>query len=490
MLRLVKKNRTGIIYILETLCLTGVLMFLQNMGDEMYQTLRNIWVAGAVCLFAIYMFIIQRVRLFNWQSLVASLVYLPIGYLYGTRYYFAWDMFRCDVLVALSVWVLILIVVDMAVYKKVNQVQNFHKTMLIIYALMVFLMTFCRNGRTDPIIFPVFFVFYFIPLDKDRWKRIMYQFCTAWILCFGYRLAYSLIKNPQVAKIGRWYGCFLNIGDFGVFMAAVVVVLLYVMLFSKNSYGRKSIPYVAAATLMAPAIWTVFRVCTITMFIGIGCALVMGFIILKRDVTARGVVIRSVAVLISIPILVMCGLLFLRLLTIADKKYWVDVLKNGNTLMKPIADLIRRAHSVFDRARTFADCGVFEEGTLINYLDLVTSGRLSIIKSYAEYFSVGGTDNVELQVGTFYAYSTHTTYTQFILEYGYIGGGMFLIWFVYSTIQSVKQYLKSRDVEEVFLCIWLAMAAGLFLGEVILLVSPVIFFTMFLIYPLMVKIEK
>ena len=490
MLRLAKKNRTGIIYILETLCLTGTLMFLQNMGDEMYQTMRNLWVARGVCLFVIYMFIIQRVHLFNWQSLVASLVYLPIGYLYGTRYYGARDLFRCDAAVALAVWVLILIVVDMAVYKKANQMHKFRKTMLGVYAMMAFLMAYCRNGRTDSIIFPVFFVFYFIPLDRERWKRIIYQFCTAWILCFGYRFVYSMIKNPEVAKIGRWYGCFLNIGDFGVFMAAVVVVLLYMMLFIKTTYGRKSIPYVAAAALMVPVIWTVFRVCTITMFIGIGCALVMCFIILKRDVTAKGVVIRSVAVLISIPILVMCGLLFLRMLTIADKKYWVDVLKNGNTLMKPIADLIRRAHSVFDRARTFADSGVFEEGTLINYLDLVTSGRLSLIKSYAKYFGIVGTDNMGLQVGTFYAYGTHTTYTQFIFEYGYIGGGMFLIWFAFSMIQSVKQYLRSREIEEILLCIWLAMAAGVFLGEMIYLVSPIIFFTMILIYPLMIKLEK
>lgn len=490
MLRLAKKNRTGIIYILETLCLTGVLMFLQNMGDELYQTMRNLWVARGVCLFVIYMFIIQRVHLFNWQSLVASLVYLPIGYLYGTRYYGARDLFRCDAAVALSVWVLILIVVDMTVYKKVNQAHKFRKTMLAMYALMAFLMAFCRNGRTDPIIFPVFFVFYFIPLDRERWKRIIYQFCTAWILCFGYRFVYSMIKNPEVAKIGRWYGCFLNIGDFGVFMVAVVVVLLYMMLFIKTTYGRKSISYVAAAALMVPVIWTVFRVCTITMFIGIGCALAMCFIILKREVTARRVVIRSAAVLISIPILVMCGLLFLRMLTLADKKYWVDVLKNGSTFMKPIADLIRRAHSVFDRARTFADCGVFEEGTLINYLDLVTSGRLSLIKSYAKYFGVCGTDNIGLQVGTFYAYGTHTTYTQFIFEYGYVGGGMFLIWFAYSIIQSIKQYLRSRKIEDVLLCIWLAMAAGVFLGEMIYLVSPIIFFTMILIYPLMIKIEK
>lgn len=476
--------------VLGTLCLTGVLVFLLNMADELYQTLRDIQTAKAVFMLAVFFFILQRVRLFNWQSLAVSLVYLPFGYMYRNRYIMAPDLFNCDRVVAWTGWILLLIIVDMLVYRKVNKLQNFRKGAIVLFILMAAAMTFCRNGSTDPIIFAVIFVFYLIPVDKKRWERILYQLCGAWGLCFVYRLVGSLVENPEVADNGRWYGNFLNIGDFGLFVAAVMTISLYFLYQAKLIYGRKSIPYIGAWLFMLPVAWTALRVSTITMFIGVGCVILMGFIILPHKGGRKGVLLKTALVFTGIPIVVLAGLLLLRTLANTDEKYWLEVLKEGNVFIKPIADLIRRAHSVFDRSRTFADCGVFEEGTLINYLDLVTSGRLSIIKSFSEYFTFTGVGNMGMHVGTYWAYNTHNAYSQFILSYGYLGGGMFCLWFLFSLVQGVRQYLCQRKKEQLFFCIWMAMVAGVMLGERVYLISPVIVMALVLSYPLVVKLRE
>lgn len=492
-MKALKWDKKYIEYIIDALgmiCLSYVILFFLDMGNEVYQTLRNIQASKAIFMMAVFMFITQRVRLFNGQSLVASLLYWPFGYMYRNRFMESPDLFGRDKIVVLIGWILVLIAVDMIVYKKVNSLQNFRKPALYIFALTAFFMGFYRNGRTEPIIFLVIFLFYLIPIDKERWKHIIYQICGAWILCFGNRLLRSLQENPQVSENGRWYGCFLNIGDFGLFMAAVVTVCLYLIFCAKQSYGRKSIPYIAAWVLMLPVIWTVLRVSTLTMFTGIGCLLIIGFLILPRRSSGRAVLLRTVVVMVGIPIFLLCGLWVLKVMANTDQKYWEGVLLEGNVLLKPIADIIRRAHYMFGNARTFSECGIFEENSLINYLDLLSSGRLSIIKAFSEYFNFTGNSAFGLDVGTYFAYNTHNSYSQMIFEYGYIGGGMFCLWIVSSVIMSVRRYLQGREKERVFLCFWIAMTAGVLIGERVYLYSPVVVFSLLLNYSLMVNMEE
>lgn len=162
----------------------------------------------------------------------------------------------------------------------------------------------------------------------------------------------------------------------------------------------------------------------------------------------------------------------------------------GNVFIKPIADIVDRAHYMFDETRTFSDSGIFAPDSFINYVDLFTSGRLSIIKVFSEYFNFTGNPSMGLQVGEYFAHNTHNTYSQVIFDYGYIGGGLFIIWLLYCMGASVGQYLKKKQVSQVFVCAWVAMLLGILLGESVNLYYPIMVMTVLVIYPLIVKVEN
>lgn len=56
------------IQVLYALLLSGVILCLSNSTQEIYQTLKDIESAKALMLFSIFLFVLQRVRLINWQS--------------------------------------------------------------------------------------------------------------------------------------------------------------------------------------------------------------------------------------------------------------------------------------------------------------------------------------------------------------------------------------------------------------------------------------
>ncbi len=480
-------------YAINVICiflLARMLTMLCFMDNSLYQTQKNVHASHAFLFLALFMFIKQRVRLVNWQSLIASLLYWPIAYFYRIRYIDSSDLFNRDKVVVWIVWIALLIIIDMAVYKKVNPLQKFHPIALSIYGAMTFFLIFYRNWRTYPIILILVFLFYLIPMEKKQWNSIVNQFCISWIIAFYYMLYRSLKYNPAVNANGRWYGEFVNIGDFGIFTACTVAVILFQIYQSKKRFGRKSIPYAIYCICILPVIWTVFRVSTITMFIGIGCIFLMGFVLLRKDTSLKAVLVRLAGVLLGISALVFVGLLLLKALANTDAEYWENILRNGNAFIKPFANIIHRAHYMFGETRTFSDSGVFHPDSLINYLDLFASGRLSICALFAEKFNYIGNASEGIQVGTYYAYNAHNTYVQMLYEYGYAGGGLYILWMLYLTGASMAQYRKEKKLVKVFPALWLAMALGVQLGEYSNLYSPLLVMTLVIIYPLMIRIDE
>ena len=130
-----------------TICLTYALLFFLDSANEIYQTLKDIYSAKAFFMLALFMFIAQRVRLFNWQSLVAILLYTPVGLAYRNMRAESPDLFARDKVVVWTFGILLLIVVDMIVYKKVNPLARFHNPSLILFSLMAVAMIFHRGDR-------------------------------------------------------------------------------------------------------------------------------------------------------------------------------------------------------------------------------------------------------------------------------------------------------------------------------------------------------
>lgn len=479
------------LHILCIYCLTAMLLHLHDMGNEMFENFKNVSAAKALLMLSIFMLVIQKARLINWQTLVASLLYWHYASIFLTRYINIPDLYKIDEIVVWVGWVLVLIITDMLVYKKVNPITRFRLFPWCLFLAMTFAMTYCRNGRAHPLIFVFAFVFYLIPLNNTQWRTILNQLCTAWILTFFIVWVRSVTGNYEIDEtVGRWFGDFLNIGDFGVFMACITTIILFKLYQSKQLYGRKSFSYLIYLLCLLPLLWTIFRVSTITMFIGIACIFLTGYVIVRGNTSRKNVLFRTFTVVFIILLVVLLVLLGLKLLANTNKEYWNQVLLEGNTFLKPIASLIKRAHYMFDETRTFAKAEVFDPDSIINYLDLFSSGRLSIIVTFAEHFNFLGNPSAGIQVGAYMAANAHNNYTQMLYEYGYLGGGLFIIWSVYTTLAAIRQYLREKRISQLLLCLWMPMSLGVYLGERINPFAAIFITSLLLTYPLMVQIPE
>lgn len=485
------KVKEFVISMIGIFLLAMTIVFLIGAQNEIYQTLKDIQYAKAFFMLAAFMFVTKRVRLINWQSLVVSAVYWPFGYMYRESRGFAPDLFNRDKVVVWIVWMLLMIAVDMIVYKKYTPLQKFNKKSLVLFALMTMFLIFFRNGRNYPLVLIMAFIFYLIPMTMDKWKQVVNQFCYGHLLAFAIILYRSLVNNPQVhIGNGRWYGDFINIGDFGLFMGGVTAVILYQLYQNKKEKGRKSLGYVFWMIALAVCIWVICRISTLTYFVGIFLVFLVGFIAIRKDATVKNSLYRCVSVVIGLCVIGIIGFLALKGLANTDAAYWHAMVREGNDFIKPVAEIIDRAHYVFDGTRTFANCDVFEPDSFINYLDLFTSGRFSIIKMFSEYFNVAGNPSMGLQVGEYFAYNTHNTYSQAIFDYGYIGGGLYIVFFIYCMFTSAIKYIKEKQNVQVFTCVWLAMLLGVLNGESANLYFPIMVMTLLAVYPLIVEVEK
>ena len=486
-----KKTKEFIIEILCTTCLVLTLLFLCNTLNETFQTRKNIFAAKAFLAFAIYLLFIQRPHILNYQTAIVTLLYFPIGYAYRRRYILSPDWFERDKVVVWIVYILILILTDMYVNKRFNPLQRMNKPFLCVYCFMTFSMIYYRNGSTMPVLLLLMLVVYLIPLTAAKWNRILNQIGNAWIISFFAILFQSVKLNNEVSELGRWYGCFVNLGDFGLFLGGVVAVLTFRLFRTFKRNGVRSLPFILYAVACLPLLWAILRVSTITLYIGMFFILIMFFILFTPNGTGKESVFRLFTVITVLVVICCLGLLLLKSLVLyADKEYWYNQLHEGNALIKPIANIVMRAFYMFEEPITFSDCGIFKPNSVINYLDLFTSGRLSIIKAYSAYFSFEGTSINGIDVGAYFAYNAHNSYVQTLVEYGYIAGGAHILWLIYLAVASVKRFLRSKKFPDLFMCLWMAMVLGVLTGECARLYTPIIFCTLFLSYPLIVNIPN
>ncbi len=487
-----KHTKEFIIEIICTVLLTLTILFLCNMLNAPFQTLKNVYASKAFLCFSIYLIFIQRPRIINLPTAIVTLIYIPIGYTYRTRYIMYPDLFNRDKIVVWIVYFLLIILVDMFYYKKINNFQRMNKPSLFIYLFMTVCMICFRNNSTMPALLILMFIVYLIPLTSSNWNRVLHQFQNSWIISFIIILIQSLRLNPSISEIGRWYGCFVNIGEFGLFLACVFAILFSRIHMAKKRYSILSFPFMLYIIIFFSLLWTILRVSTITMYIGILFLFIMLYILFTKNGTYSETLFRLMTAITTIIVIGCLGFITLKSIAMyADKEYWYQVFHEENILIKPIANIVTRAFEMFEEPRTFADGGVFVPDSIINYLDLFSSGRLSLIKLFSEHFTLTGTSSLEgVQVGFFFAPNAHNTYVQTLVEYGYIAGCSHIIWLLYSTIASVRKFLHEKKLNNLFLCLWMAVILGVLTGECARLYNPIIFATLFFTYPLMVNVPN
>ena len=478
---------TKVWYFIENIIIIGLLFYciysLIGVDNVYYQIWKNEQSAKAILAFTAVVFIIRKVKLFNWQSLVGTLL-LFVVFIERKHFWIEspdiWAVVKPQMF---AEWLSLMIVIDMCLYKNVNNLFKSVNYLAILYVLMTVGMIYRRNTRLDPLIliFP-FFLFALVKMDVERKRWFTCRFIDAWFISFVYVVVKSFVERPYEGE--RYYGCFLNIGQFGIFMVCCFAVSISALYYCLEVFGKKNLLVYISCMWIIFNLFMLYIIDTRTIMVGVLFCLAFVFLFARKDTTRKKIIKRWVLIAIFIIVLIGTGALLITVSQSISEEWFVA---NFSGPLSPIATNLYRLRKLAEIDQTISD-----KNPLFRIIDSLSSGRLTIAQRYAEYFNFEGNTSIgfELEEHGYWVYTAHNTYIQFLVEYGYVSFAELMIFVFASITVSVKDYLHSgKQPFKLMPILWLASMIGVWLGEADTFFFPITFFG-FMFMSQMLSMEK
>ena len=458
--------------------------YLVDYGDLDYQTWKDIAGAKAVLAFTFIIFILRKVRLINWQSLVATVLFIPVAI--GSAFYWinAHDILKAVLVRNVAEWLALMIVVDLFMYGNISSIFRKRNILLILYAVMAFGMIYRRNGMTEPylLIFPML-ILALVKIDRDKKIWLFKRFIDSWFISFLYICIKSFIVNPF--EWGRYYGSFVTLGFFGVFISCSFVVALVAVIFSKKEYGVKSFRFWASVIWLAMTIFMLLAADTTNSFVGVGVCLVFVYLFVRKDNTKKALTKRFIKLGI-LAVAMMAAIIVLTILSVLIPYEWV--VSNSSGILAQLSRGIMTLKVAANR-KPGESLGQY----LFYYLDILTSWRMEFYKTFIEglNFQGNGALGYYIEKYSVWALHAHSTYLQFASSYGILTGIEVVLVLIASVVRTEKRFIKSNQSLIYLLpLLWLANMIVVWMGETMWFFFPVSFYGLMFIATLLPMEEE
>lgn len=418
-----------------------------------YQTLQSIYSSKALLYFALCMFILQKVKLFNIPSLVATVLYWPLAIWFISTRITSPDLVSSDKPMLTALWILLLIVIDMIHTHRHNDLKQFYWLPFGMFLASALLRAYVVAHEYSSTAFLFFTVFFFIKIDSKEWERFIKCLVTGVFLSFAAIGYHSLTENTM--DVGRWSGCLLNITMFGIYLSFVFATSVFSLVYLRNKRRRLSVEYFASwAVLLADIAFSVMCGCRIMIVADVVVILFFMTFALTPQNNHKRIIIR---LLISVGILI---LLTVGLIAYGEycanmpKEEYIEYLnnhgasENGNIRLSAyMMYLCRKAFTAEPIATNF-------QHKWLLALDALSSQRISIWHIFLSNtsFYTGGV-GYTLDSG-YYAGNAHNTLIQYLYEYGYGIGLVACISFLTCWIGSIIKWFKIQKDELLINVFW------------------------------------
>lgn len=469
-----KITLTKIWYYIENLLVISLLFYciysLIGYDNAYYQVWKNQSAVKAILSFTAIVFIIRKVKLFNWQSLIVTLLF---GLIVIERLHY-WqgsaDILDAVIPQLVAEWFSLMIIIDMLLYKNISDIFGANNYLLYLYIALTIGMLIRRHDRLGPIvlIFPMF-LFALVKMNSERKQWFICRFIDSWFLAFVYVVLKSFIEHPYEGE--QYYGCFVNIGQFGIFMVCCFTIAIISIFYTKERYSRLSLPYFISWTWLLISSYMLYIIDTRTVMAGILLCLV-GLFLFKRKNISKAVLIKRILLLLVL----FFGIIvfYISAVNICNNISEEWLLTHSSGIWVPISTSIKRFQWV-----AYMELYHPTGNRMFDILDALSSSRLTIWKRYSEYFNFDGNPSIgfELYENGYWVYTAHNTYVQFLVEYGYISFTILLFTICYSIVKSINYYIiNGKQVIFLLPIIWFFSLLGVWLGESNTFFFPITFF--------------
>ena len=466
-------------------CSVGIFMHLLEYDNSIYQTSKDTQNMYAMLFFLILALAAQRAVILNWQTLLVTVLYIPIAF-YQARSFiaFAPDLSEYVILETIVIWLAIVLVTDMVVTKRARSLKETNVPIVAILALQTILIVLLFGKNAVAINYTLILLFFLIPLSGTEWSRIVRGVLTGSGFTFLAVVILSAILNPlQIGE--RWYGYFLNIGAFGEFLGLMTAFCVIALFLAKEKFGRKSIPYVLAWVCLALVIVAESFNGTTTYLAGLILLIAVLFVFGSKKIGFKTLYVR----ISSMALVIMIGAILFLFITQffgssiglkerLDSSSGGIALKAAMSGVYKIVEKMAHFRDIVNGAR--ADYIQSSAGT---FLLTMSSARIGIFEKYLEHTSFGPNSGAVWHRG-YLALGAHSQFIQTLFENGFLVGGLNILVFVGAWCSAIAGYVRQKSKTYFVPMVALTMMLGIWIGEVASINYPITFFSLLLAYPI------
>ena len=486
-----KKERErilGIVHvILYVLCFSGITLCMAEYGNSRTTDLEVFYSRFAMIFFIAILWTLQRVRLFNWQSLLLSAAFAPYAVFYSLV------EGKTDVYVMLIVvelitrWMMLMLLADIAIAKKIRLNHRFVRWSFAILCVTAVFSLMNGNGGFAPIALLYFIILCFIPVSLKEWEKFTDCLIYTGIFLFVLMTVFSFTGNPM-ALLPRDY--YMLVDDLGQFYGFCIGLAAFGMVRFAKKYGRISFSYfLCAAWLIASVVMVLYKGTT-GIFLGILLMCLVLFLFGPKMGKFPLSLIRPViALLVLIGMAVGIGIF--ANMVIQDSfdtvAFAESVSKSPLTLFANFAeDITGKVEMVHRGSGGYGD--IIKPKTIGAFLNVFMDSRIGI------FFETIGALNWDghILVGVYadsFVMATKNQYIQYLYEFGIFGGALNILLYVSIWIGSLVQYIKHRKERFLLPTLLGAMMLGTWVNVSSGIFYPLVFFFLLSAYPVLVDLR-
>lgn len=474
-------------YGLYIFCFVGVFMHLIEYDNVLFQTKKDLQNMISMLFFVIIIMIAQRTKLFNLPSLIITVLFVVPAYLQTWRYFRDIpDMFPAELLDRIVLWIVLMIITDMIYTKRIRKLKQMNLTYLVMFCLSAFLMIVIREWKATSLNLVLLLLFFFVDFDKREWERIVRSLFAAGLVSFILCMILSFSLNPFVPG-ERWYGYFLNIGPFGLFLGLITVMAVISIFYVKEKYGRLHPLYFLSWIWLLAVLGAEVLNGTTTYLVGL-LFLIATIFVYRFGKNTQSARIKRILILITLFLLF--SVLTLFLVQVASDSESMRNSVESSAIGSSLKNYTTGVYKIIDKIAAFRDSvngerADFIQSSALTFLHTFTSKRVGIINTFMRNTSFSAGYSGYMYHG-YYAFNAHNQYAQHLYEYGYLAGGMFIIFLVFGFVLSCVGYVRSKSKTYLAPLLVMAMLLGLWMGERCPTYYPVTFFSLFLLAPVIV----
>ena len=492
-LRAEKQNKErerilGIIHlVLYVLCFSGITLCMAEYGNSRTTELEVFYSRFAMIFFIAALWTLQRVRLFNWQSLLLSLAFAPYAVFYSMM------EGKTDVYVMLIVvelitrWMILMLLADIAIAKRIRLNQKFTSWAFAILSITAVFSLMNGNGGFAPIALLYFIILCFIPVSLKEWEKFTDCLIYTGIFLFVLMTVFSFTGNPM-ALLPRDY--YMLVDDLGQFYGFCIGLAAFGMVRFAKKYGRISFSYfLCAAWLIASVVMVLYKGTT-GIFLGILLMCLVLFLFgPKMGKFPLSLIRPAIALLVLIGMVVGIGVF--ANMVIQDSfdtvAFAEGVSKSPLTLFANFAeDITGKVEMVHRGSGGYGD--IIKPKTIGAFLNVFMDSRIGI------FFETIGALNWDghVLVGVYadsFVMATKNQYIQYLYEFGYFGGALNILLYVSLWVASVVQYIRHHKERFLLPMLLGAMMLGTWVNVSSGIFYPLVFFFLLSAYPVLVDLR-